>query len=85
MADLQQHPARSVIMLVYVFVAARGLGFYVSSAAAFLTVYTLYDPALLTEGRAWIKRIIVTAGFMAVIYVLFGLLLKVQTPRGLMF
>jgi len=73
------------IMLIYVFVAARGLGFYVSSAAAFLIVYTLYDPALLTEGRAWIKRLIVTAGFMAVIYVLFGLLLKVQTPRGITF
>ena len=73
------------IMLVYVFFAARGLGFYVSSAAGFLLLYTLYDPALLTDGRAWVKRILTTAIFMAVIYGLFGLLLKVQTPRGIMF
>ncbi len=61
----------------------RGLGFYTSSTIAFFTLYTLYDPTRLTDGRAWIKRIIVTAIFMAIIYGLFALLLKVQTPRGM--
>ena len=61
----------------------RGLGFYTSSTIAFFTLYTLYDPARLTDGRAWVKRIIVTAIFMAIIYGLFALLLKVQTPRGM--
>ena len=73
------------IMLVYVFFAAQGLGFYVSSAVGFLIIYTLYDPAYLTDAGAWVKRVAVTAVFMAVIYGLFGLLLKVQTPRGIMF
>jgi len=63
----------------------RGLGFYTSSTIAFFTLYTLYDPTRLTDGRAWLKRIIVTALFMAVIYGLFSLLLKVQTPRGMIF
>ena len=61
----------------------RGLGFYTSSTIAFFTLYTLYDPTRLTDGRAWVKRIIVTAIFMAIIYGLFALLLKVQTPRGM--
>jgi hypothetical protein len=63
----------------------RGLGFYTSSTLAFFTLFTLYDPVPLSDGRGWLKRIIVTVIFMAVIYVLFALLLKVQTPRGMMF
>lgn len=74
-----------IVMLVYVFWAAKTLGFYASSTAAFFILYTLYDPAPLSDGRAWAKRIIVTAIFMAVIYGLFALLLKVQTPRGIWF
>ena len=74
-----------LVVLVFIFLAARGLGFYVSSTLAFLILYTIYDPALLTDGRAWLKRIGVTLAFMTVIYCLFALLLKVQTPRGLFF
>lgn len=73
------------IMLVYIFFAARGLGFYVASTITFLTLYTIYDPAPLKDGRAWIRRGLVTLGFMVVIYGLFVLLLKVQTPRGYFF
>jgi len=43
------------------------------------------DPASHTDIKSWIKRLLVTSGFMAVIYALFTLLLKVQTPRGLFF
>ena len=74
-----------VVVLIYIFFAARGLGFYVSSTIGFLILYTLYDPVPLRDGKAWVKRIAVTIGFMAVIYGLFALLLKVQTPRGLFF
>ncbi len=63
----------------------RGMGFYASSTLAFFTLYTLYDPAPRTELKGWAKRIIVTAIFMAIIYGLFALLLKVQTPRGMIF
>lgn len=72
-----------VIAMVYVFWAAKTVGFYASSTATFFTLYTIYDPASLTDGRGWLKRIIVTTIFMAIIYGLFALLLKVQTPRGM--
>ncbi len=63
----------------------RGLGFYTSSTIAFFTLYSIYDPTPFSDGRSWIKRVIVTTIFMAVIYGLFALLLKVQTPRGMIF
>lgn len=71
------------IMLVYVFWAAKGLGFYVSSTIAFLLAYTAYDPVSLMSVKDWAKRILVTALFMGIIYSLFALILQVQTPRGL--
>ena len=74
-----------LVMLVFVFFAAKALGFYASSTIAFLTVFTLYDPSPLIDKKAWIKRLIVTACFMAVMYCLFALLLKVQTPSGIFF
>ena len=73
------------VMLVYVFIAAKGLGFYLSSTVTFLLIYTLYDPSPLMDAKAWLKRIAVTIAFMCVIYGLFALLLKVQTPRGIWF
>ncbi len=74
-----------IIMLAYVFFVARWLGFYASSSLVFLLLYTIYDPVPLARLEAWPKRIVVTAGFMIVIYALFALLLKVQTPRGILF
>jgi len=74
-----------VVMIVLVYFAAKLLGFYVASFLAFLSVYSLYDPASHTAPKSWIKRLIITAMFMTVIYALFSLLLKVQTPRGLYF
>jgi len=72
-----------IVMLVLVFWAAKALGFYVSSTLAFFAVYSLYDPAPLASTRDWLKRAVITAAFMAVIYALFSLVLQVQTPRGL--
>ena len=74
-----------VIALAFVFVAAKQFGFYATSTVAFFAVYTIYDPAPLSSAIGWIKRITTTALFMAVMYGLFALLLKVQTPRGLYF
>lgn len=74
-----------IVMAAFVFYAIEFLGMYTASAATFLVIFTLYDPAPHTEIRSWIKRIVITAGFMAVMYGLFALLLKVQTPRGLFF
>lgn len=74
-----------ITMLVFVFFAAKMLGFYLASTIAFMIIFTLYDPAPLNDGKAWVKRLIVTVCFMAVMYCLFALLLKVQTPSGILF
>lgn len=74
-----------ILMTFFVLFAAKYLGFYVASFIAFLGIYSLYDPASHLSVRAWVKRVVVTTGFMAVIYALFTLLLKVQVPRGLFF
>ena len=74
-----------VIMLAYVFFIAQWLGFYAASSLVFLALYTIYDPVPLSRLEALPKRIAITMGVMIVIYALFALLLKVQTPRGLLF
>ncbi len=72
-----------IIMFIYAYWAARTLGFYAASTIAFFAIFTIYDPAPLNDWRAWIKRIVITALFMAVVYALFSMLLMVQTPRGM--
>lgn len=74
-----------IIALAFVFFGAKWLGFYTTSTIAFFAIYTIYDPAPLSSAAGWGKRIVTTALFMAVIYGLFALLLKVQAPRGLYF
>lgn len=74
-----------LVMLVFVFFAAKALGFYVASTLSFFALYSLYDPAPYSSAKNWIKRFLVTAAFMAVIYGLFALVLQVQTPKGLFF
>ncbi len=74
-----------VVALVFVFLAATKLGFYVSGALTFLTIYTIYDPVPLSSLNGWVRRIVTTLVFMGVMYALFALLLQVQTPRGMFF
>ena len=74
-----------VLMSVFILFAAKYLGFYVAGTIAFFGIYSLYDPASHRSLQSWVKRLIITIGFMSVIYALFSLLLKVQTPRGLFF
>lgn len=73
------------VMLIYVFWAAKALGFYTATTITFFILLTLYDPASHSEPRTWIKRLIITAGFLAVMYGLFARLLNVFTPREIFF
>lgn len=73
------------IALVYVFWAAETFGFYTATTISFFLLLSLYDPAPHSEPSSWLKRIIITAGFLAVMYALFAMLLNVFTPRELLF
>lgn len=68
---------------IYIFWAAKALGFYTSSTIAFFILLSLYDPAPNSEPKTWIKRAIITVGFIVIMYALFAGVLKVYTPRGM--
>lgn len=70
-----------VVSAIYVFWGAKFFGFYTGTAIAVFTLITLYDPAPHSAVMSWIKRILITAGFMAVMYLLFAIILNVWTPR----
>lgn len=74
-----------VVALVFVFWAAKGLGFYTASTIVFFILVSLYDPAPHNEARTWVKRALISAGFLAVMYGLFAMLLGVFTPREILF
>lgn len=74
-----------IVALVYVFWAAQALGFYTASTITFFILLSLYDPAPHGAVGTWVKRIIITAGFLAVMYGLFAMLLNVFTPREIFF
>ena len=74
-----------IVAIVYVYWAAKGLGFYTATTIAFFVLLSLYDPAPHNQLKSWLKRIAITAGFMAVMYGLFAQLLNVFTPREIFF
>lgn len=74
-----------VVSLIFVFWAAKALGFYTASTVAFFVLLSLYDPAPHGELKSWVKRILITAGFLVVMYGLFAKLLNVFTPREIFF
>ncbi|MDP5219761.1 tripartite tricarboxylate transporter TctB family protein [Ruegeria sp. 2205SS24-7] len=74
-----------IIMLVYVFWAAKTLGFYTATAIAFFMLLSLYDPAPHAEAKSWVKRALITGVFVAVMYGLFAMLLNVYTPKEILF
>jgi tripartite-type tricarboxylate transporter receptor subunit TctC len=43
---------------MYVFFAARWLGFYTASLVTFVAIYALYDPAPHTALTSWLKRVV---------------------------
>ena len=69
------------LAVVYVFWGANFFGFYTGTALAFFILLTWYDPADHRQLRSWVMRAIITAGFIAVMYCLFALILNVYTPR----
>lgn len=70
---------------VYVFWGAKSYGFYTATAVAFFVLYTVYDPQPHGRVQSWVRRVLVTAGFVAVMYGLFAMLLQVYTPREVLF
>lgn len=74
-----------VVALIYIFWAAKTLGFYTATTFAFFILLSLYDPASHGSVKTWIKRVVITAGFMLVMYGLFATLLNVFTPREIFF
>ena len=74
-----------IVAMIFVYWAAQGLGFYTASTLAFFILVSLYDPASHGEVKSWVKRIVITAGFFAVMYGLFAMLLNVFTPREIFF
>lgn len=74
-----------IVMILYVFWAAKAFGFYTAGTVSFLILLSLYDPAPHNQVSTWVKRFVITAGFLAVMYGLFALLLKVYTPREIFF
>lgn len=74
-----------MIALIYIFWAAKGLGFYTATTIAFFILLSLYDPAPHGAAKSWARRAIITAIFMAVMYGLFAKLLTVYTPREVFF
>lgn len=74
-----------LVMLVYVFWAAKALGFYTATAASFFVLFSLYDAAPHSALKSWMKRVFATVFFTLVMYGLFAVLLKVFTPREVLF
>ena len=73
------------VALIYIFWAAKGLGFYTATTGAFFILLSLYDPAPHCEVKTWIKRAVITAVFSTVMYLLFAQLLNVFTPKEVLF
>ncbi|MEL6477000.1 MAG: tripartite tricarboxylate transporter TctB family protein [Pseudomonadota bacterium] len=74
-----------LVLLVYVFWAAKSLGFYTATAIGFFLLLSLYDPGDHRAPRVWARRLAITAVFTLVMYGLFAQLLNVFTPREVLF
>jgi len=72
-----------VIMAATVFYLAKTLGFYTAGFLAFTSIYSFYDANSHKKLSSWLMRVGVAFVFMLIIYGLFSMILKVQTPRGL--
>ena len=72
-----------IIAIIFVFWAVKTLGFYTASGIAFFLMLSIYDPAPHSELKSWFKRVVISAGYIAIMYGLFSVLLNVFTPRGL--
>ena len=57
------------------------VGFYTAAFAAFIVIVWLYAPERATA-RVAAKRVAISAAFVGVLFAIFAVLLRVQTPRG---
>ncbi len=83
--DFMQLLPGLLVSIVYVFWLAKFLGFYAALFLCSFTLLVLYDPASHHLFRSWIKRLVITSCFTAVMYILFYELLQVYTPKGYLF
>jgi hypothetical protein len=80
-AELMNLAPGLVVSCIYIFWAAQALGFYTATTVTFFILLSLYDPSPNGVEKTWIKRVLITAGFLAVMYGLFATVLNVWTPR----
>jgi len=71
----------ALVIFVLYMVAAPRLGFYFSSALAFVAIGVVYSPAE-SSLRAASRCVPIALTFLAVLYAVFVMLLQVQMPRG---
>ena len=79
--------ARFLIMfglIVFYFIIMERIGFYLSAFLFFIAVTSLFGGALKGAAKT-VSRLALPVVFTGVLYLLFNVLLKVQTPRGLLF
>ena len=74
-----------LLMVIYLFWAAKTLGFYTATAICVFALLSIYDPSPHDRPGTWGRRALVTAGFVAVMYGLFAQLLGVYTPKEILF
>ncbi|MCH9852388.1 MAG: tripartite tricarboxylate transporter TctB family protein [Alphaproteobacteria bacterium] len=72
------------MMVFLVYFALKTFGFYSACYVFLIIMLSVYDGKSHQDMKAWLRRFLVSSGFMVVIYLLFSLLLKVQTPRGIL-
>lgn len=74
-----------IVLLVYVFWAAKGVGFYVATMGTVFILLSIYGPQAHSRIRTWVIRAIISTSFAVVLYGLFAKLLRVHTPGELLF
>jgi hypothetical protein len=84
-ASAAAHGWTKLVPVLAILVAYRWamefVGFYTAAFAAFVVIVWLYAPEP-TTARTAAKRVAISAAFVGVIFAIFSLLLRVQTPRG---
>ncbi len=78
-------PTLIPVLLVFVMYlwAMEAVGFYVAGFAAFVLIVSVYAPDPFSP-KAIMKRVAVSVVFIGILYSIFALLLRVQTPRGVL-
>ena len=72
-----------IVAIVYIFWGAKTLGFYAAATVAVFVLISWYDGKPMMAISSWIRRVLITALIIAVLYGLFAQLLSVYTPRGM--